>query len=70
MDNASNETGFHVWSSRDGKTWTLFATLAASSGTGKTVEFITGTLASGTWYFRVSAYNANGDSAYSNTAKR
>src|SRR5439155_13534330 len=27
-DNASDESGFHVWSSRDGVTWTLMTTLA------------------------------------------
>lgn len=67
VDNASNETGFHVWSSRDGITWTLFATLGASSGTGRTVQYTSGSLARGTWYFNVTSYNANGDSTSSNT---
>jgi hypothetical protein len=55
----------HVWSSRDGVTWTLVATVAASSGTGRTVQYTSGSLASGTWY-KVTSYNAGGDSTGSN----
>ena len=67
-DNASNESGFHVWSSRDGITWTLLTTVAASAGSGGLVSYNTGALATGTWYFKVTAYNTNGDSSDSNVA--
>ncbi|HEV2292472.1 MAG TPA: fibronectin type III domain-containing protein [Tepidisphaeraceae bacterium] len=68
LDNASNEHGFHIWSSRDGVTWTLMATLGASAGTGKTMQYTSGSLATGTWYFKLTAYNAAGDSTDSNLA--
>ena len=67
-DNASNETGFRIWSSRDGVTWTQMATVGAANGTGRTVTYTSTSLATGTWHFKVTAYNANGDSADSNTA--
>ena len=60
-DTSANETGFHVWSSRDGITWTLLATTAANGAT-----YTTGTLAAGTWHFRVSAFNGAGESPFSN----
>jgi hypothetical protein len=66
-DNATNETGFHVWSSRDGITWTLMSTLGPSSGSGKWVQSTIGSLASGLWYFKVTAFNSYGDSQFSNT---
>ena len=43
-------------------------TRPAGSGSGSTQSYTTGNLATGPWYFRVSAYNASGDSAFSNTA--
>lgn len=61
-DRSNNETGFRVWSSRDGVTWTLLATAAADA-----TSFTTGTLGRGTWHFRVSAFNADGESPFSNT---
>ena len=60
-DQSNNEAGFKVWSSRDGITWQLLAT----TGSGAT-SFTTGSLAKGTWHFRVSAFNPNGDSPFSN----
>lgn len=65
-DNATTETGFHVWSSRDGVTWTLMSTRSAVNGSGGTGSYTTGNLGSGLWYFKVTAFNANGDSADSN----
>jgi large repetitive protein len=65
-DNASNETGFYVQTSTDGVNWTTYATLVASSGTGKTVSYTTSPLATGKRYFRVLAYNATGTTS-SNT---
>ena len=60
-DQSGNEAGFKVWSSRDGITWTLLATTGANATT-----FTTGSLAKGAWHFRVSAFNPNGDSPFSN----
>lgn len=62
-DNAGNETGFHVWSSRDGANWTLMAALGANA-----TSYTTASLSAGTWYFRVTSYNTNGDSPGSNIA--
>ncbi len=66
-DNANNESGFYVYQSSDGINWTRIATVAAKSGTGGTVSYTTGTLAKGTWFFKVTAY-ADGESAASNVA--
>jgi hypothetical protein len=64
-DNSSDETGFKVErSTNGGATWTQVATL----GAGVTSYAATGLSASTTYQFRVRAYNAGGDSAYSNTA--
>ena len=52
VDNSSDETGFKVYSSRNGGAWTLVTTTAANVTT-----FTTGTLASGTWQFYVAAVN-------------
>src|SRR5205823_3703842 len=63
-DNSTNETGFNVYASTDGSTFTQIATV----GAGATAYNWTGA-ASGTSYsFRVTAYNAAGASAASNTA--
>lgn len=63
-DNSSDETGFKVERSTDGSTWSQIATV----GAGVTSYTDTG-LAGGTlYYYRVRAYNDNGNSAYSNTA--
>ena len=65
VDNSSNETGFKVETrSSPVAPWTQIATVGAD---------ITGYVCTNlspmvTYYFRVRAYNANGDSAYSNLA--
>lgn len=65
MDNSSNEDGFKIERSPDGKTFTQIATVgpnvAAYSNTGLTCNRF--------HHFRVRAYNANGDSAYSNKVR-
>ena len=63
-DNANNEDGFRVERSTDGTLFTEIATLPANS-----TAYTAGGLASGTpYFFRVRAYNAVGNSNYSNTA--
>jgi hypothetical protein len=63
-DNASNESGYHVWYSTDGgATYSLYSTLSAN-----TTGYTTGALTRGrTYLFKVSAFNAAGDSLFSNT---
>jgi len=63
-DNANNETGFKVERSVGGVTWTEIATLGANV----TSYSSTGLTAGTTYSYRVRAYNAAGNSAYSNTA--
>ncbi len=66
MDNASNETAYKVEraTAADGPWTEIAGTLAASSST----YTATGLNASTTYFFRVRASNAAGDSAYSATA--
>jgi VCBS repeat-containing protein len=68
QDNSTDEGGFYVYTSSDGVTWTRYATVAAKNGSGSTIQFTTGTLASGTHYYRVTAFNASGESAPSEAA--
>jgi hypothetical protein len=63
-DNSSNETGFYIERSPDNSTWTQIASVAANS----TSYINTGLSASTAYYYRVRAYNAGGDSAYTNVA--
>jgi subtilisin family serine protease len=63
-DNSTDETGFKVERSTDGVSFTQAGTTAA----GVRIYSATGLAASTTYTFRVRAYNANGDSAYSNAA--
>lgn len=62
-DRSSDETGFHVWSSRDNITWTLMFTTSADA-----TSYTTSSLVRGTWYFRVSGFNNDGESLFSNTS--
>ncbi|MDQ3685769.1 MAG: fibronectin type III domain-containing protein [Acidobacteriota bacterium] len=63
-DNATNESGYRVERSTDGSNFTQIATTSANAVT----YSATSLSASTTYYFRVRATNAGGDSAYSNTA--
>jgi hypothetical protein len=64
-DNSNNENGFEVERSTDNITFTQIAILGANV----TTYSSTGLLANKQYYHRVRAYNAAGNSAYSNTAK-
>jgi hypothetical protein len=64
-DNAGNETGFKIErKTGSGGTWAQVAT----TGSNATSWSNTGLAASTTYYFRIRATNAGGDSAYSNEA--
>ncbi|WP_193378525.1 fibronectin type III domain-containing protein, partial [Singulisphaera acidiphila] len=67
IDYSTNETGFKVERSTDGVNFTEVGIAPASSGSGYAVGYQATGLAAGTiYFFRVRAYNALGDSAYSN----
>lgn len=64
-DSASNEDGFYIERSSDGRSFTQIAQVAKNvttyiDGTPGTAKFI---------YYRVRAFNAAGTSGYSNTLK-
>jgi hypothetical protein len=63
-DNSSNETGFRVERSTNGSSFTQIATLGANA----TAYSSTGLRRNRVYYYRVRAYNAAGNSGYSNTA--
>ena len=63
-DNSSNETGFKIERSTDGVNFSQITTTGANVTSYKNVGLTGGT----TYYYRVRATNATGDSAYSNTA--
>ena len=63
-DNATNESGYNVERSSDGASFSQRAQLAA----GATSYVDTGLASSATYYYRVSAFNSAGSSAYSNVA--
>jgi titin len=65
-DNSSNEDGFQIERSTDGSTFTQIATVGANV----TTYSNTGITCTVFYYYRVRAYNAIGNSAYSNTVKR
>ncbi|MBI4835008.1 MAG: M6 family metalloprotease domain-containing protein [Planctomycetes bacterium] len=63
-DNASNETGFKIERSYDNITFTQIATVGVDAS-----SYLDNEVSSqGACYYRIRAYNAVGDSAYSNTA--
>ena len=63
-DNANNETGFQIQRSTNGVNFTLIATLGANV----TTYTDNGLTAATTYYYRVRAFNASGNSAASNVA--
>ncbi len=64
-DNATNETGFRIERAQSpGGPWSLVAT----AGLNVTTYTNSGLLHSSTYFFRVRAYHANGNSTYSNPA--
>jgi hypothetical protein len=65
-DNSNNEGGFKIESSPDGRTFTEIATVGANV----TTYSDTGLTCATFYQYRVRAFNANGNSAYSNTVKR
>ncbi len=62
-DNATNETGYKIERSIKGGQWGLLPSLTANA----TSYTDTSTQPGNTYYYRVFAYNANGNSDYSNT---
>jgi hypothetical protein len=65
-DSANNETGFKIERSPNGTTFTEIATV----GENVTAYSNTGLACATFYHYRVRAYNAAGNSAYSNTAKK
>jgi hypothetical protein len=63
-DNSSDETGYKVERSTDGLTFTQLTTLAGNS----TAYASTSLTGGKKYYYRVRAYNANGNSAYTAVA--
>lgn len=63
-DTAPNETGFKIERSTNGTTFTQIATVAANAVSATN----TGLSSNRTYWYRVRAYNAAGNSGYSNTA--
>jgi beta-glucanase (GH16 family) len=63
-DNSNNEDGFKIERSTDGVNFTQITTMAANTARYTNTGLTSGT----TYYYRVRAYNASGNSPYSNTA--
>jgi hypothetical protein len=61
VTNSFNETGFEVWRSTDGTTFTQIATLPPNS-----MSFTDSKLGAGTYFYKVRAFNANGESNFTN----
>jgi hypothetical protein len=66
QDNADNETGFKIYRSQSGGSYSQVATYGSIAGTGQGEQYNAGGLQPDTNYcFRVYAYNNQGDSGYS-----
>jgi fibronectin type 3 domain-containing protein len=63
-DTANNESGYKIERSTDGVNYSQITTVSANIVTYSNSGLTSGT----TYHYRVRAYNANGDSPYSNTA--
>ncbi len=63
-DNSTDETGFDIEGSTDGANFTLITSTAANT----TGFSDSGLNPSSTYFYRVSAYNSNGNSTFSNTS--
>jgi hypothetical protein len=61
-DSSTDQTGFKIYASRDGNTWMLLGTVGADV----TTVDNSGLRRNATYYYKVQAYNAVGDSADSN----
>jgi hypothetical protein len=61
VTNSFNETGYEVWRSTNGTTFTLVATLPPNS-----MSFTDSMLGAGTYYYKVRAFNTFGDSNFTN----
>jgi hypothetical protein len=64
-DASTNETGFKIERSTNNTTWTQIATVAANI---RTYSNNSGLSSRVTYYYRVRAYHAKGNSNYSNTS--
>lgn len=64
FDESSDETGFKVEIKTSSSSWREIGTVPADT----TAVAVTGLSRRTTYYFRVRAYNASGNTAYSNTA--
>jgi hypothetical protein len=64
IDNSNDENGFRIERSNDGVNFTQIATVGANVTTYNNIGLQPNT----TYWYRVRAYNGNGDSAYSNVA--
>ena len=62
-DNATTETGYHVYYTTDNVNFTLITTTAAGLGTGAMTYNATGLTSGTTYYWKVAAFNATGESA-------
>jgi fibronectin type 3 domain-containing protein len=65
-DNSSVEDGYKIWRSPNGATgWRQVGTVGVNGTAFSDTTVVSGS----TYYYRVNAYNENGDSAYSNIVR-
>jgi hypothetical protein len=63
LDNSNNESGFRIERSLNGSSWSEIDTVASNINS----YTDTGLSSETTYYYQVNAFNANGDSAYTNS---